>query len=156
MNTLALLIILIFLALPIETTKCQCQKAEDDTPALGTLFVSMNGGRVKNLQGVILSPDGKVMKDAIVEVFENRSKAEDENISGAEVSQSSGLKRKAACLTAENGEFCFTNLPPGRYLLRAGHRSDGQFSAVYVVVTLDPHGKSSSNEGLRAELAVSI
>ena len=156
MNIFAILMLLIPLAAPLPSSKCQCRKVKDETPVLGTVFVAMNGGRVRKLQGVVLYPNGDIMKDAIVEVFENRSKADDENISPAEVSLSTNRKRKAACMTGEDGRFCFSNLPPGRYLLRVGHRNDGQFSAIRVVVTLDPRGRNSSNADLKIELALSI
>jgi hypothetical protein len=156
MNILAILALLIPLAAPLPSSKCQCRKVKDESPKLGTVFVTMNGGRVRKLQGTVFSPGGSVMKDAIVEVYDNRSNADDENISYDALKESTSRKRKAACMTGGDGGFFFTNLPPGRYLLIVGHRNDSQFSAMRVVVTLDPRRKNSSNEDLKIELVLSI
>ena len=156
MNICAILALLILLAVPLPSSKCRCRKVKDESPVLGTVFATMNGGRVRKLQGTVFSPSGNVMEDAIVEVYDNRSNADDEYISYEAVKESTNLKRKTACMTGEDGRFCFTSLPPGRYLLIVGHRNDSQFSAMRVVVTLDPRGTKSSNEDLKIELVLSI
>ena len=96
------------------------------------------------------------MKDAVVEVFANPLTASDESITYADVTRITSSKRRMACITGADGRFCFTKLPPGRYLLRIGHRSDSQFSAMHVLLTLEPQGRHSSARDLRVELVLSI
>ncbi|HEV8368817.1 MAG TPA: carboxypeptidase-like regulatory domain-containing protein [Pyrinomonadaceae bacterium] len=80
----------------------------------------------------------------------------DENISYADVMRITSSKRRMACITGADGEFWFSKLPPGNYLLRIGHRSDSQISAVHVLLTLEPHGRHSSTKDLKVEPVMSI
>jgi hypothetical protein len=43
-------------------------------------------------------------------------------------------KELAACVTAEDGKFCFRHLPPGKYELRASLNAGWNITHVYVVV----------------------
>lgn len=67
----------------------------------------MNGKRVREIRGVVLLPNGEVLTDAVVEVYENSLKVSAENVTYETVSQITSVDRKAACLTAKNGRFCF-------------------------------------------------
>ena len=84
----------------------------------------MNGKRVRELRGVVLYPNGKVMKDAVVEVYENPVKVSAEDVTYKTVKRITSVDRKVACITATDGRFCFKHLRPGKYLLRVGHRYD--------------------------------
>ena len=116
----------------------------------------MNGQRVKELRGVVLYPNGKVMSDAVVEVYENRLPVSAGDLTYEDVKRITSVHRKAACITAKDGRFCFKYFRPGRYVLRIGHRFDPQLSAVHVIVTLNPSGRPGSKSELRVELQISI
>lgn len=116
----------------------------------------MNGGRVKAVRGIVLYPNGEVMEDAVVEVFECPLKVNAANYTYKDVERVTNVKRKTACRTAKNGRFCFNNLRPGKYLLRIGHQYDGQISAVHVIVVVDPNARRGSKSDLRIELQMSI
>jgi hypothetical protein len=116
----------------------------------------MDGRRVREVRGVVLSPSGEVMSDAVVEVFENPLKVSAANITYEDVKRITSVDRKLACLPAKDGRFCLKNLRPGKYLLRIGHRYDPQFSAMHVMVILDPNGRYSSRSALRVTLNLSI
>jgi hypothetical protein len=156
MFVLAFVTMSLSLILTVQSLHPQCKKVTEESPVLGTVFLTMNGGRIKSIRGVVLYPGGEVMNDAIVEVFDNPLKASAESISYAEVNQITNSKRRVACLTGKDGAFRFAKLPSGRYLLRIGHRSDSQFSAAHVVVILDPLSKRSSSKRLTVELVMSI
>jgi hypothetical protein len=139
-----------------QSKKCAFRKAVDESPRLGNLFTTMNGGRVKEVRGIVLYPNGEVMEDAVVEVFESPLRLDVANYTYKDVERITNVERKAACRTAKSGRFCFKNLRPGKYLLRIGHLYDFQFSAVHVLVVVNPNGRRGSRSDLRIELPLSI
>lgn len=140
-----------------QSKNCYCRNAGDQSPKLGTVFTTINGGRVKAIRGVVSYPNGEVMADAVIEVFKRLRKVDGHNYTYEDVKRITTAGRKAACRTAKNGRFCFKNLRPGKYLLRIGHLYDGQFSAVHVLLTLDPNGQTQFKRSeLRVELPLSI
>jgi hypothetical protein len=111
----------------------------------------MDGGEVREIEGVVFYPScsDAVMADAIVEVYDNDTEVNDESIITTEqISEIKIRRRRAACLTGKSGRFCFSGLPSGKYLLIIGHRSDAQFSAMHVVVTLHPRLQSRPEKEL--------
>ena len=153
MNLFLTVSFLLILSTFSSSSNCSCIKTVSETPKLGTVFSMMNGKRVKELRGVVLYPNGEVMSDAVVEVYENRLPVSDGNLSYEDVKRITSVATKAACITAKDGRFCFKYFRPGRYLLRIGHRYDSQFSAMHVI---NPSGRPSSKSELRVELQISI
>jgi len=90
----------------------------DQRPVLGNVAVRATGGIVRSIHGHVFYPDGKPVKGAIVEVFVNILETDDWE--HADYEKITVRPRKIACLTGEDGSFCFSGLRAGRYLLRAG------------------------------------
>jgi hypothetical protein len=139
-----------------QSKNCYCRKAWDQSPKLGNIFTTMNGGRVKAIRGVVSYPNGEVMEDAVVEVFKSPPKLNPDSYTYEDVERITRGDRKAACRTPRNGRFCFKHLRAGKYLLRVGHLYDAQFSAVHVILILNPKARRSSRNELRIELPLSI
>src|SRR5882762_382593 len=115
---------------------CSCNKALDsDMPHGANESVEIRGPVVKNIFGTVFYPDDSVAKDAVVELYELSKGGSDTPINEIVGWRS----RRAACVTATDGMFCFSALPSGRYLLRAGTRQSNGMNELYMRVTVD-HG----------------
>ena len=136
----------------ISTSDCCCRKAPNESPVLGNVPVVATGGTVRVVRGKVLYPNGEIVKGAIVEVFDNFLGTDDWQ--NADHEAITARPRRAVCATGDDGSFCFANLPPGRYLIRAGARSPDQgFSAVSMFVRVTRRG---SRRGLEIQLGQSI
>jgi len=157
MNRVLLLLLVIAFAFSPARNQCRCQKLAKGGPEMGNVLATMNGGRVRRLRGTAFYPNlNQPVKEAVVEVYENHSGFTDANIPSAELEKIIAQERKVACMTAADGKFCFDGLPGGRYLLRVGTHGEGWVSGVYVLVTLDPKGKRSSQKQLKITLNMSL
>lgn len=86
----------------------------------------------KTLRGVVKDANGEPLSDVLVEVLDNPehllfSYAENQR-------QRKTQARIAACLTAADGRFCFSNLPPGKYELLVSKEPGWAHTHVYIVV----------------------
>jgi hypothetical protein len=98
---------------------------------------------LKNLHGRVEGAGGP-LQGALVEVFLN------DEASPNGRNEKREQKRVAACKTAEDGEFCFKNLPSGRYEIRSS--IDSGWDVTYVNVTVDV--KKGKNQKLRLLMQV--
>jgi hypothetical protein len=115
---------------------CSCHEALDnDMPHGANEPVEIRGPVVNNISGTIVFPDDSVAKDAVVELYELPNARPDTPINEIV----GWRKRRAACVTATDGTFCFSGLPSGKYLLRAGTRQPNGMNELYMRVTVD-HG----------------
>jgi len=114
---------------------CSCQKAlQDDRPHGANETVEYPDKTVKRITGrVSYSFNGAPAEDVVVEIYEITPA--DTKLKTHEITQRK--VRRAACITSNDGSFCFTNLPSGRYLLRAGPRSSRGMNEVFMKVNLD-------------------
>src|SRR6185295_421630 len=72
--------------------------------------------------------------DAVVEIYQITP--EDEKLSAREIIRR--RERLAACVTAKDGRFCFSELPSGNYVVRAGTSSaNAGMNDIYLKVRLD-------------------
>jgi hypothetical protein len=93
----------------------------------------MRGPVVRKLVGTVSYPDETIAQDVVVEVYDVPSDRPD--IPRHEIID--GRTRRAACITATDGTFCFSDLPSGKYLLHAGTRRPGGVNELYMRVTVD-------------------
>lgn len=160
-NLCLICLFLIIANLSVIASDCGCKEAKiDDIPKTGTIFLWENVGIVKNLKGVVLFPDATTeLENAVVEIYKiskNTKTLSEVEHSYEEIKEITKKKRKAACLTAENGKFCFPKLSKGKYLLKIGHKNDSQFSAKYIFVTIDKKNPQSIDSELKVSLVLSI
>jgi hypothetical protein len=89
---------------------------------------------VKNLFGKISYSDHGPVDDVVVEIYEPTDAYPD--FKNGQIIRANS--RRAACVTASDGAFCFPDLPSGRYFLRAGTRSSqGGMNYTQMRVNLD-------------------
>jgi hypothetical protein len=154
---LVLLLVLAATALSVPRNPCRCRGLLQGAPTMGNLFGTLSAGSMRIIQGTAFYPNtGKRVNEAIIEVYENSSKFNDANIPYSEVDKIIAQQPKAACMTGSDGKFCFTDLPPGKYLLRIGTHGENQFSGINVLITLDPRSKRPSPKPLKVELNISL
>jgi hypothetical protein len=155
MNPMIKLFIVILFLIGVSksaASDCRCRLARDQRPVLGNVPLVATGGSVRAIRGRLFYPNGEPVKGAIVEVFVNILETDDWE--RADYEKVTARPRKIACLTSADGSFCFSGLPSGRYLLRAGLVGvDRGFSAMRMFVRVSPKG---SRTPLRMELAQSI
>lgn len=95
----------------------------------------------KMLHGLVSDVNGEALSDVLVEVFDNPN------------AQGNGSQnRLAACVTGEDGGFCFKNIPAGKYELILSKGSGWNRSHVYVVIA--PRSHKSTKSGLNLPLQV--
>ena len=127
------LLIFALLAFPSQRD-CSCRKALDsDRPNGANEVVEYRGRTVKRIAGRIFEPNDTPAADVVVELYD--LSGVDHNLGCYEIV---GLHpRRLACVTDSNGAFCFSDLPSGKYLLRAGTRTPNGMNEVYARVTVD-------------------
>ena len=112
---------------------CSCAKAlETDLPHGANETVEIRGPVVNKLSGIVADPSGAPVK-AVVELYDLPPDRPD-----IAVNEVIGFRtRRVACVTGADGTFCFSNVPSGKYLLRAGTRQANGMNELYMRVTVD-------------------
>lgn len=106
----------------------------------------------KFLHGKItVSSDGKPLAGVLVEVYD---KPEGLLLGWKERAVRKRKQRKiAACVTGNDGEFCFDKIPTGKYELRCSKPADWNCTSVYVVVA--PHERRSLASQITVPMQIS-
>ncbi len=113
---------------------CQCRRASDeDVPHGANESIEYSERTLKSIHGKVFFSTYAPVKDAVVEIYDYTDA--DRNLSPYNLVRSKD--RRAACLTDKDGNYCFTGLPSGRYVLRAGTRTSEGENEVYARVKLD-------------------
>jgi hypothetical protein len=144
-------ILSVFVGLLPVGRDCHCRPAaNDEAPSSGNMVVTMNAGTVREARGIVTDANGALFEDAVVEVYRLDS--------GISVNDAYKVvtdnQRLSACVTGKNGQFCFADLPPGRYVLRAGLKSSG-WDPIYVTVQINPQKRSDPRKGLALPISPS-
>jgi hypothetical protein len=145
------LISLILVSLLSGSSQCDCKKVPTNEISHGANeFILLSELKVNRIAGRTLLPDGEAVNEAIVEVFNYSSSSTDYK----DVDSALRNKRRAACMTGENGAFCFNKLPPGRYLLRAGTRKSAGINQIHAIITVLPNNQKAPTGGLELTLTL--
>lgn len=117
---------------------CSCEPATaDDHPHGANEVIQYNAGSMRRIRGKVTLPDGEPVSSGVVEVYKYSGR--DKNVP---LYQRDDRKRRTACLTNKNGEFCFPGLPAGKYFLKVGTRGNAGMNEVYIIVNLAPNLRS--------------
>ena len=128
-------LILSCLAITLNSEECKCHAPERGAITRTGYFeeiVVEDKNLYKALRGVVhLSNDERPMEDALVELFTYSQ------------SKSKKQHRIRACITGEDGGFCFRSVSKGKYELRVS--KEGGFEITHVYVVVDPKNPNSTN-----------
>ena len=128
------LVILTLLSVLPDNRKCSCQPAlESDLPHGANEAIEYKSKTVSRIHGRVTLPNGEPVQEAVVEVYDCPDRDKDKR--AYEIVESG--KRRMACLSDEDGNFCFMGLPSGWYVLRVGTRASAGMDESYVKVRLD-------------------
>ena len=145
------LISLILVSLLSGSSQCNCKTVPANEASHGANeFILMDKLKVNRIAGKVLLPDEEPVNEAFVEVFNYSSSSIDHKDVDAALTK----KRRAACMTGENGAFCFNKLPPGRYLLRAGTRKSAGINQIHAIITVLPNKQKAPTGELELRLTL--
>jgi hypothetical protein len=142
------LVLLLATIVPLSASRCSCHHPEkgDQTRCGGNeMVVEVPEKHYRELSGVIkLGSD--TSQEVLVEIFDNPEYLLHKPLPNGNPKQ----KRLRACVTSEDGSFCFRNLPSGKYELRASLSAGIDVTHVYAVVDT----KNGSKEPIEVSLHV--
>ena len=145
------LISLILVSLLSGSSQCNCKTVPANETSHGANeFILIDELKVNEIAGKVLLPDEEPVNEAFVEVFNYSSSSIDHKDVDAALTK----KRRAACMTGENGAFCFNKLPPGRYLLRAGTRKSAGINQIHAIITVLPNKQKAPTGELELRLTL--
>jgi hypothetical protein len=145
------LITLILVSLLSGSSQCNYKTVPANETSQGANeFILIDELKVNGIAGKVLLPDEEPVNEAIVEVFNYSSSSTDHKDVDAALTK----KRRAVCITGENGAFCFNKLPPGRYLLRAGTRKSVGINQIHAIITVLPNNQKAPTGGLELRLTL--
>jgi protocatechuate 3,4-dioxygenase beta subunit len=145
------LISLILVSLLSGNSQCDCKTVPTNETSHGANeFILLSELKVNRIAGRVLLPDGEPENEAIVEVFNYSSSSTDYK----DVDSALNSERRAACMTGENGAFCFNKLPPGSYLLRAGTRKSAGINQIHAIITVLPNNQKAPTRELKLRLTL--
>ena len=158
MKVLATALVLTTLALLVPGKPgCKCvQTAPDDTTRWGgnEWVAYKEDGVYRKIQGKVEMPLPELEEDVLVEVFDHPDylicEWEDKNPNNCTTTPPKEQRRVAACKTEKGGEFCFNDIPAGRYELRVSKGSG--WSPTHVHVTVDPNNAKPLKEKIMVKL----
>lgn len=147
-----LLILIVFLNLSsFEKQNCGCKNAhKNETTRFGgnEKVTIVEEKTFQKIQGKIsnLDPNHAVL----VELFINPEHFTWDYPDN--VKKRSKQKRIAACLSDEQGNFCFKNIRSGKYEIRCSIGSEWNVTYVYVVVDTKKHSGSAENLSIQMKV----
>lgn len=139
---------IIFVAIvPVSARDCRCRRPErgDQTRWGGNeVIVEAPEKHFRRMAGVIKLGDSGPVAGVLVEVFDNPGYLLDQSRAGSPPKQT----RLRACVTSEDGSFCFRDVRSGSYELRASLSAGVDVTHVYAVID----AQSGSNEPIEVRL----
>lgn len=116
-----------------ESCKCSQPPPEAKTSWGQENVIIKQDQPFKFLRGkIVASSGGKPLSGVLVEVYDN---PEALLLSWKEREVRKDMQRKiAACVTGEDGEFCFDKIPAGKYELRCSKPIEWNCTSVYIIV----------------------
>jgi hypothetical protein len=134
MQIVLVLLFIVMGGVPAGERKCSCIKADDRAVPHGANELVEFGSRtLKTIHGTVTLPNNEPVNNAVVEVYDSTNADNDK--SAYEIATTE--QRKFACLPDQNGHFCLSNLPSGRYVLRIGTLQPSGLNEVFLKVKLE-------------------
>lgn len=128
----ALALLACALVAPVLLGNCKChhpEKGDSTRPGANMYIVQQEETPYRELKGTVELGGDHPLEDVLVEIFD-----QPEYLLKQFGPPPASQKRLAACVTSEDGKFCFRHLAPGKYELRASSQAGVNVTHVYVVV----------------------
>jgi protocatechuate 3,4-dioxygenase beta subunit len=122
-------------AAPSLSVDCACHKPEkgDSTRPGGNMMIVVPLDKTyRDLRGTVQMSDGRVLENALVEIFDNADYLIHET--DGHLEQAPHQTRLAACVTGADGKFSFRDLPSGTYELRSSIKAGWNVTHIHVTV----------------------
>jgi protocatechuate 3,4-dioxygenase beta subunit len=132
--------------------RCKCSPAVGETTRSGANEHIVMGEKRKHtrIAGTVRDVNGKIIPDVLVEVFD---KPDYLLLSYPQnVEKQTPQRRIAACVARDDGQFCFANIPAGRYEVRFS--KNGDWNHTSLVVSVAPRGPSATKRNLEITMHV--
>lgn len=132
-----------------QNCECSCKTPDLDetTHEGGNKIITVQDKKVyKFLHGKVFVGD-EPLSDVLIEIFD-----QPEWIINGDSKSPVEQNRIAACKTGKDGSFCFKDLPPGKYELRAS--KDIRWNPIYIYVIVDPNSKDAVKDSMEVRLSV--
>jgi hypothetical protein len=153
-------ILLVFTSLEVFTSgnTCNCRKPiTGETTHWGNSDVIVQEDKIfKSIRGVVQRPDGSPMPDTLVEIY---NRPEGLLLDWRERKErDSRQHRIAACKTGDDGNFCFVNIPPGKYELRSRKPTEKccGWDTTRAYIILNPRKRNSTSAEIETLMNLSI
>ncbi|HEX8456456.1 MAG TPA: carboxypeptidase-like regulatory domain-containing protein [Pyrinomonadaceae bacterium] len=144
MRIIAIALFLSLFARPLYAQECKCRAPERAAVTRAGYFEELvfeDETLYKSLRGVVHLPnDDRPMNDVLVELFTRPA------------GKSKKQHRIKACLTGEDGRFCFRGVSKGKCELRVS--KNGGFEITHVYVVVDPKNRKSTDQEMNVILDV--
>jgi hypothetical protein len=115
------------------------------------MFIQAATQSVRQIRGKVTVPTGDPVEAGIVEIYDHASR--DKGVALNRIADT--RKRRTACLTNKEGEFCFDRLPAGEYFLKVGTITPtGGMESTYMIVKLVPHLRNKRTLKISLELGI--
>jgi len=138
----------------VAAADCTCIKLQPaETTHYGgnmePVFVEKKAYRA--LRGAVFAPNETRVTGVLIEIFTHPEYLLSHAISSRGRPEQ---KRIAACRTGSKGEFCFTNIPDGRYELRSSKDTNKAWDVSRVYVIVDSTSGTQEELKIRMELGI--
>jgi len=134
MQIVLVLLFVVLGGMPAGERKCSCVKADDNAvPHGANEIVEYKSRTLKSIHGTVTLPNGEPVNNAVVEVYESTKANKDQSAYKIATTE----YRRFACLPDQQGHFCLSDLPSGRYVLRIGTLEPAGVNEVFLKVRLE-------------------
>jgi protocatechuate 3,4-dioxygenase beta subunit len=146
-------LILACLSVSLSAQRCRCvAPADGETTRSGANehIVLVEKRKHTGITGIVRDTNGETISDVLVEGLDHPEHlllSYPENIE-----KQKAQRRVAACVTGNDGRFCFTSIPAGKYELRLSKNGGWKHTSLYLVVA--PRDPKATKRGLGITLQV--
>jgi len=138
---------------PFSAQRCGCLlPAAGETTRSGANEHVVVAEKVKHarIAGTVRDVNGQIISDVLVEVFD---KPDHLLLPYPQsIDQQKPQRRFGACEVGSNGQFCFVNIPPGKYEVRFS--KNGGWNQTSLVISVAPRSRSATKRNLEITMQV--
>lgn len=137
----------------LSAQRCRCSPpSSGDTtrPGANELIVVSEKRKHTRIGGVVRDVNGQIIPDVLVEVFDKPDYLllpYPENLE-----KQKAQRRVAACVVGDDGQFCFANIPAGKYEVRFSKH--GGWNQTSLVVSVAPRDRHATQRDLEITMQV--